>query len=332
MREDDVIPLAQNGNIQTLANAEDASPIQEIPAVLGDGLRVSASSVPLKRHDSRIVRAWCWVPEWIRDSFWPAVTPATPMELEREKRQDLERLEQDLASIDALSGTTDDSVLQRAAAAILLSIDAERERRSSAEARLTTVLGMVSIAASVAFGALTAVFGKGFQGVNTFEAIAGAGMMVYAVLQLVNALLASLRGLRRRGYLQSQPSELLPKPGETANAHLRRQMALMVHARAQHAELNSRKIDAMDVAHTALRNFVYAVFILSAFVAAAMVRPGGESPESAIITKLRADPTLIELLRGPRGSQGDKGLPGPAGQRGAAGERGLQGPPGGTAR
>lgn len=53
-----------------------------------------------------------------------------------------------------------------------------------------------------------------------------------------------------------------------------------------------------------------------------------------IIEKLRSDPKLIELLRGPKGDSGSKGEVGPQGARGpqgiqgSQGERGPQGPPG----
>jgi hypothetical protein len=102
----------------------------------------------------------------------------------------------------------------------------------------------------------------------------------------------------------------------------------MTIASAQHAEVNSRKVEAMDVAHTALRNFVIAVLCLSVFVAAAMVRPGVESGDRALLAKLRADPSLMEVLRGPEGKPGAQGPPGPRGPPGERGEHGAQGVPG----
>lgn len=287
-----------------------------------------ADSLNPDRHASALVRVWCAVPEKLRDLFWPSTTPSTPAELARESKRDAESLELDISAIDAWADVDDDVALRAAADALQRSVEGERDRRSSVEARLTTVLGMVSVAASVAFGALTAVFNKGFQGVASVSAFVGVAVMLYAVLQLVNGLLAALRGLARTGYLEALPAEFLRRPTETTNQHLRRQMHHMVRARAQHAEANSRKVETMDVAHTALHHFVVAVLILSVFMAAAMIIPGRDAPDRALIAKLRSDPALMELLRGPRGAPGAAGAQGPSGGRGATGERGPQGPPG----
>jgi hypothetical protein len=274
-------------------------------------------------HESAIARTWHRVPERLRDIIWPAVTLATPAERESESRLDTDRLDRDLLAIERLASVEDD-VLRSAAEAIRESVESERERRSSVETRLTTVLGMVSVAASVAFGALTAFFGKGFQGVGTPAAVIGVGLMVYGTVQLVNALLAALRGLSRAGYLSTQPADLLPGVTDTVNEHLRRQMRLMVEALSQHASTNSRKVEAMAVAHTALRNFVCSVLILSIVVGFVMIVPG-DSGERELIAKLRTNPVLIDLLRGPQGLPGAQG---PAGAQGSQGPPGPVGPPG----
>lgn len=310
-------------------------PRQESPRPSSTGASVEVvpkptDTSPLKadRHASVLLRVWCALPENLRDLIWPSITPSMPAELARESKRDTERLELDIAAIDALADVDDDDALLAAAGALQSSVEGERGRRSSVEARLTTVLGMVSVAASVAFGALTAVFNKGFQGVATVPAFVGVAVMVYAVLQLVNGLLAALRGLVRTEYLETLPAELLRRPTETTNQHLRRQMHHMARARAQHAEANSRKVDAMAVAHTALRHFVISVLILSLLMAAIMIIPGSSASERSLISKLRSDPALIELLRGPRGAPGAPGAQGPTGATGASGERGPQGPVG----
>lgn len=269
------------------------------------------------------LRLWRRVPEPIRDVIWPAVLPSTVAEDELERQRRDARRDADLAAVDALASGVDDQAIADAATAIEASFEAEKARRSSVESRLTTVLGMVSVAASVAFGALTSVFSKGFQGVNTPSAVVGAGLMVYAVVQLVNALLASLRGLQRAGYETIAAADVLPRPGESRAENRLRNMRIGIRTRVQHADVNSRKVEAMAVAHVALRNFVIAVLVLSVLVATVMAWPGeDQSIEQQIIRRLRSDSALIELLRGPRGNAGPQGKPGVQGERGPAGPPG----------
>ena len=55
---------------------------------------------------------------------------------------------------------------------------------------------------------------------------------------------------------------------------------------------------------------------------------GGGNRDDHLLLKLRSDPQLIELLRGPRGVPGPQGVAGPAGLIGAKGEKVDQGPKG----
>jgi hypothetical protein len=247
----------------------------------------------------------------------PTAAETAAAEQQRNARRDA-----DLAAIDGLGADVSDEVLAEAADAVQTSVIAENERRTSVEARLTTVLGMVSVAAAVVFGALTSVSSRGFEGVSTPVAVVGAGLMIYAVLQLVNALRAALRGLRRTEYLTISPADVLRRPGESSTDCGKRGMRVAVETRMQHADVNSRKVEAMAVAHTALHNFVMAVLVLGVVVAGAMVWPSGSDRalEGRIVTKLRSDPALLDLLRGPRG------VPGPPGQRGEPGPQGPAGP------
>jgi hypothetical protein len=293
----------------------DQSAIVEIPP------HSSAGGAPSAVKDS--ASWWRRVPEPIRDIVWPVVLPSTVAEEKAERERIELRRDADLAAVDALASGVSDEAIADAADAIKASLEAEKDRRASVEARLTTVLGMVSVAASVAFGALTSVFGKGFQGVNARSAVLGAVLMVYAVVQLVNALLASLRGLRRAAYETIAPADVLPRSGESPTEHRLRIMKVGILTRVQHADVNSRKVEAMAVAHVALRNFVIAVLALSILVAAVMAWPGEDtSVEQQIVRRIRSDSALIELLRGPRGNPGPQGSPGIKGERGPAGPAG----------
>jgi hypothetical protein len=201
----------------------------------------------------------------------------------------------------------------------------EARRRSSVETRLTTVLGMASVAATIAFGTLTTSFAKGLTGVGSLTAVVASSLSVYAVIQLACALRASLSGLSRRAYRRVTLTDLLPAENEAADVHAKRVMEVYAAATEQHAAANNEKVTSMAVAHEALRNFVGAVVTLAVFlVVAVAISDAGGSLEERVVQKLRGDPALIELLRGP---QGETGPPGPQGLQGPRGAIGPPGPP-----
>ncbi len=311
--------------------------VAQVAGVSGGTSTLDAGRAPTRSADhargaaswARVIdrlQVWRRIPEWLRDIIWPMVLSPTPTDVALADSRRSEHRDADLDAINGIARDASDEIFADAIAAVQASVDGEDERRTSVESRLTTVLGMISVATSIAFGALASVFGKGFQGVNTPAAVVGSGLMIYAVLQLVNALLAALRGLRRAGYETISPADVLPKPSESLADSRKRAMRASVGIRTQHADVNSRKVEAMAVAHMGLRNFVCAVLLLGVLVAGVMMWPSGDPAlEQRIVTKLRSDPALLDLLRG---TPGPSGPPGPPGLQGQPGPQGPVGPPG----
>jgi hypothetical protein len=75
------------------------------------------------------------------------------------------------------------------------------------------------------------------------------------------------------------------------------------------------------VAHCALKNFVTGLVV---FAILAGVHHVSEPRTDELVTRLRADKSLRELIRGPQGPSGATGV------RGPTGTTGTQGPPGVT--
>ena len=82
----------------------------------------------------------------------------------------------------------------------------------------------------------------------------------------------------------------------------------------------------VDVFRAARRSLLLGLLCLVAVAAfGGLLGPSSQSDEDRLIRRLRSEPDVIELLRGPRGTTGKTG---PSGLRGERGEAGLPGPRG----
>lgn len=271
---------------------------------------------------------WYAIPSRLRDLIWPRADPPTADETLREQAARRALVEAIVARAQSLSTATHD-VLDAAREEARRQFEAEEHRKSGAETRLGTILGMTSIAATIAFGTLTTLFSNGFEGVSARSAVAGVILLAYAVAQLACALRAALRGLARRNYDALGLAQLLPTPDESPGAHAERVVEVYARVTDQHYGENNSKITELAVAHAALRNFISALLVMTLLLGASMVSSSRSGPiEQRVIEKLRGEPQLIELLRGPKGEPGQTGLPGSPGQPGPQGPQGPPGPAG----
>jgi len=141
-------------------------------------------------------------------------------------------------------------------------------------------------------------------------ALGGAVVQSYAVLQLVIALCAAIKGLSRKAYSHESLADVIAQPTETAVGYRTRVMKARLQICSRNTVINSSKVDAMAVAHVALTNFNVAVMVLVLMLGYVMVR--GDNPVLAQ-TKIRADTALMRELRGPQGPSGPTGPRGPEG-------------------
>jgi hypothetical protein len=256
----------------------------------------------------------------VLDCIWPTVLPPTKSETGDAKKYKQGRQAKEKAALDSIS-LSDCTELDHAAERIEKLADVEDERRKGIETRLASVLGLSSITTAITFGIFSGVFEKGLAFASEWQGPIVLGILAYVGLQLVRATSAAVAGLRRRNYLQLEPYDLLPEPGELPPATTKRIINLRLDCFLDDQERNNDKVTQMEVAHVALRNSFagLTILILLMFGISAIGVPG-KPLEARVINRLRGDSDLLEKLRGAPGPQGPSG---PQGERGADGQPGV---------
>lgn len=192
-------------------------------------------------------------------------------------------------------------------------MDKQGERRQGVEARLTSILGLFSIAGTVAFGGF-------FLGSNSLSLIQPPLLRwlmtlagCYLILQICAATLAAVRGLSRRGYDTLSLSDLTSRPGEPPDQSLHRKAERTLEVLSDHDTQNNAKVTQMAIAHCAMRNFLCGLLVF-ALLAVISTAKSGKSDE--LVDRLKQNHDLQQLLRGP---QGPPGVAGPKGDSGVSG-------------
>ena len=124
--------------------------------------------------------------------------------------------------------------------------------------RLTSLLATLTIAILVGASQLNEPAGKLEQWL-TGVAVAS---IIYAMLQLLCAVLATIRGLDAKPYVVQTTVGILNYDKEPTEAYRRRQINDVLHMIEQHDWTTDRKVDQIAVAHTALRNSTIPLAIL----------------------------------------------------------------------
>jgi hypothetical protein len=271
----------------------------------------------------------------VRDIVWPSLDPLTPEE-EAEERSRIQAWVD--AAIEQIR-TVRNHPLSEAEffrEECDRALDEERQRMQGVEGRLSGVLGLTSVAATVTLAVLTSQAVQDAGRTRSWLSILVLLTMVYATVQLLRAVFAAVKGLTRRGYTKLPLTMRLPAPGADPRDHLIRVLETGVRQVGELQEANNSKVSQMALAHRALENFLGGVLTLVLLLTVrALSVGGGPSVEERVIRELRARPELIELLRGPagpRGRQGDPGPPGDPGPQGPAGSPGPRGPQGAAGR
>ncbi len=102
----------------------------------------------------------------------------------------------------------------------------------------------------------------------------------------------------------------------------------------RHCECDlDNRTDYLVSIYSTARFFFLSAFtlVVALFSASFFVQPPSTDAD-AIIQRLRADPNLIAILKGPAGPKGDQGISGPQGPAGVPGPRGVAGPKGDKAQ
>ncbi len=164
-------------------------------------------------------------------------------------------------------------------------LDREQSRRQSVEGRLTSIVGLTSIAATIVIGILAALAAGTLSVRPGLATVLFAIGGLYLVLQLCIALLASVDGLSRAGQLEETASDLFESGKSAPPVRLRREIARKLERLRDFRRGMDVRVSRMAVAHQAIRNFLVGLLLL-AIVAAwfAITR----SPSSPPITELRS--------------------------------------------
>lgn len=158
-------------------------------------------------------------------------------------------------------------------------VEKEQSRRTSVDARLMSIVGLTSIAATVVLTALFAMAAGTMplpQGVSKWTLVLGC---FYLAMQLFAALYAAVKGLSRASYSSETAVDLLPPPQLTRSNFLRRCISNKFDLLKQHQDVNNEKVSQMAVSHRAVLNFLVALVILAG--AASLMALNREPPKEA---------------------------------------------------
>jgi hypothetical protein len=131
--------------------------------------------------------------------------------------------------------------LVRYLAACKAALDEERQRQQSVDARLTTIIGLLSIAGTVVFGTMLTSMPRTPSALSWLMLLA----LGYLILQLVCAMLAGVRGLEHRAYDTMPCTELLPSGNEASTHYCRRQIQQFFAMLVQNQDQNNAKVTQM---------------------------------------------------------------------------------------
>ena len=132
--------------------------------------------------------------------------------------------------------------------------------------RLTSLLTTLTIATLVGASQLNEPDGDLERWLTGIAVVS----IIYAMLQLLCAVLATIRGLAAKPYLFQTAAGMLNQEQETIEMYRRRQISDALHMIEQHDWTTDRKVDQIAIAHTALRNSAIplAVLVVAAFTLA----------------------------------------------------------------
>lgn len=250
---------------------------------------------------------FCW---FVSDRFYPRLRPLSKEASDREKElasDERSRCEEQIKSL-----PDDEDVVAKYLAECDVLLENEESKRLNVEARLTNLVGLSSITGTIVFGVILGLATGTLRVTGTILKCVIAVGALYLVLQICWAILASIRGLGRRGYVALNTSFVLPLQNEARSIYLRRQITMRGEKLADDRLQNSEKVNQMALAHCATKNFLWALVLfalIGTWFAATL-----KNPSDDLIQRIRQDHELYEMLRGPQGPKGDPGPPGPEGK------------------
>ena len=227
--------------------------------------------------------------EWLKDRAFPIARPCSPEERLREDKHRAERQREWRHRSAALKG--DEETLNRYYSTCHAALEDERQRLQNADGRLTSIMGLSSVAGTLVFGTMLTNLPQTYGLLSWF----GRFMLFYLTIQVASALLAGVRGLDRKSNPPKETCDLLPAPNEAPAHHLRRQILDSLTMIAQHQDLTSAKLSQVRTANTAVKNFICGLLLLALIASAHQyAAPPASDP---LLKRLKNDHALRELIR-----------------------------------
>lgn len=162
---------------------------------------------------------------------------------------------------------SDEEQLKQYATEVDKLLEREQSRKQSVEGRLTSIIGLTSIAATIVLSGLVSLAAGTLPAPPKPTTLLFAIGSLYLVLQLFVALFAAVNGLSRAVHLEDTAADLFEAQKSAPGVRLRREIARKLGQVRDYRRNGDAKVDQMAVAHRAVKNFLVALLLL-AFAAA----------------------------------------------------------------
>jgi hypothetical protein len=186
-------------------------------------------------------------------------------------------------------------------------LSGEENRRQGAESRLTSILGLSSIAGTLVIGEILGVASGAVHFPNWIWTLVTLLGTLYLVFQISSATHAAVRGLSSQNHIAVTAGDLVADDGEDSDAFARRQAILRLRQYTDLQTINDSKITWMNTAHQALKQFIVGIAVLALLGTSFALTA---RPEDSTLRFIKQSQEIQHLLQGPTGPQGEKGQPG----------------------
>jgi hypothetical protein len=188
---------------------------------------------------------------WLRDCFWPTLV------LERKAIPDTAS---QVKWPDTISSITE--TLEASYTVLKDEMKLEDDRSKIVESNLQGILSLVPLAMTVVFAIVTIFIGGKVGAVSSKVIIVEIIGSYYLALQTLRALIAVINGLSSRDYKGLRIEDVVPQPGETKEVYLNRTCKEIFDIIRENREVTNEKIGQMKLGHAAIKNAVWALFII----------------------------------------------------------------------
>ncbi len=257
------------------------------------------------------MKSWSDIWWFVSDRFYPRLRALSEEAEKREEEFILTERSKCEEQIKALPN--EENILSKCVDECIALLRREQEVRQSIEARLTSTMGLTTIAGTIAVGGILAL-ASGTQHITIAQRIIVSLGGLYLVSQVCWVIRFSVGGLERRGHIESNASDVLPLPSEPRPAYLRRQISDCAESLADFRSVRKKRVEQMALAHCAIKNFLWG--LVSFAVLGTIFAITTTNTADDLTQTLKKNRELYEQLRGPQGPKGDPGPPGPKGDPG----------------